>query len=186
MPDRHSLSGLRLITVSNISVGAGSVAVAARPALRHGWQRLGLWAAVSVQAYERRRGQCFLRQATDCGRDVLEALCRDAQEEQGSSAEPKTNLASSNRLEGGALTQRSPWIRFGGRGATPLRRAIPDSLKGPGRLGSRASRDPSQRGHTCGSPGNKSPAAQEPAGRNHCRVWLAPPFRCHPLDKGPP
>jgi hypothetical protein len=33
MPERHSLSGLRLITVSNISVGAGSVAVAARPAL---------------------------------------------------------------------------------------------------------------------------------------------------------
>src|ERR1700756_1432798 len=33
MPGRHSLSGLRLITVSNISVGAGSVAVAARPAL---------------------------------------------------------------------------------------------------------------------------------------------------------
>src|SRR3982074_457490 len=32
MPERHSLSGLRLITVSNISVGAGSVAVAARPA----------------------------------------------------------------------------------------------------------------------------------------------------------
>src|SRR5882762_4552600 len=35
MPGRHSLSGLRLITVSNISVGAGSVAVAARPALPH-------------------------------------------------------------------------------------------------------------------------------------------------------
>src|SRR5215475_14491705 len=33
MPGRHSLSGFRLITVSNISVGAGSVAVAARPAL---------------------------------------------------------------------------------------------------------------------------------------------------------
>src|SRR5437773_10274140 len=33
MPGRHSLSGLRLITVSNISVGAGSVAVEARPAL---------------------------------------------------------------------------------------------------------------------------------------------------------
>src|SRR5438105_2059690 len=32
-PGRHSLSGLRLITVSNISVGAGSVAVDARPAL---------------------------------------------------------------------------------------------------------------------------------------------------------
>src|SRR5262245_49601521 len=32
-PGRHSVSGLRLITVSNISVGAGSVAVAARPAL---------------------------------------------------------------------------------------------------------------------------------------------------------
>jgi len=31
-PGRHSLSGLRLITVSNISVGAGSVAVDARPA----------------------------------------------------------------------------------------------------------------------------------------------------------
>src|SRR5207237_8679972 len=29
MPGRHSLSGLRLITVSNISVGAGSVADAA-------------------------------------------------------------------------------------------------------------------------------------------------------------
>src|SRR5215831_9617486 len=35
MPGRHSLSGLRLITVSNISVGAGSVAVDARPALPH-------------------------------------------------------------------------------------------------------------------------------------------------------
>src|SRR6516165_12499581 len=35
MPGRHSLSGLRLITVSNISTGAGSVAVAARPALPH-------------------------------------------------------------------------------------------------------------------------------------------------------
>ena len=35
MPGRHSLSGLRLITVSNISVGAGSVAVVARPALPH-------------------------------------------------------------------------------------------------------------------------------------------------------
>src|SRR6266481_7894482 len=33
MPGRHSLSGLRLITVSNICVGAGSVAVEARPAL---------------------------------------------------------------------------------------------------------------------------------------------------------
>jgi hypothetical protein len=33
MPARHSDSGLRLITVSNISVGAGSVAVLARPAL---------------------------------------------------------------------------------------------------------------------------------------------------------
>jgi hypothetical protein len=33
MPGRHSDSGLRLITVSNISVGAGSVAVLARPAL---------------------------------------------------------------------------------------------------------------------------------------------------------
>src|SRR5260221_3424765 len=33
MPDRHSASGFRLMTVSNISVGAGSVAVAARPAL---------------------------------------------------------------------------------------------------------------------------------------------------------
>src|SRR5438309_10482295 len=33
MPARHSLSGLRLITVSNITVGAGSVAVDARPAL---------------------------------------------------------------------------------------------------------------------------------------------------------
>src|SRR3974390_1584960 len=33
IPGRHSLSGLRLITVSNISVGAGSVAVDARPAL---------------------------------------------------------------------------------------------------------------------------------------------------------
>jgi hypothetical protein len=32
-PSRHSLSGFRLITVSNISVGAGSVAVRARPAL---------------------------------------------------------------------------------------------------------------------------------------------------------
>src|SRR5712691_4198013 len=33
MPGRHSLSGFRLITVSNISVGAGSFAVDARPAL---------------------------------------------------------------------------------------------------------------------------------------------------------
>ena len=33
MPGRHALSGFRLMTVSNISVGAGSVAVAARPAL---------------------------------------------------------------------------------------------------------------------------------------------------------
>src|SRR5882757_11554160 len=33
MPGRHSLSGFKLITVSNISVGAGSVAVDARPAL---------------------------------------------------------------------------------------------------------------------------------------------------------
>ncbi len=33
MPAGHWLSGLRLITVSNISIGAGSVAVAARPAL---------------------------------------------------------------------------------------------------------------------------------------------------------
>src|SRR5260370_31405156 len=32
-PRRHSALGLRLITVSNISVGAGSVAVSARPAL---------------------------------------------------------------------------------------------------------------------------------------------------------
>src|ERR1700732_1813329 len=31
-PGRHLLAGLRLITVSNISVGAGSVAVDARPA----------------------------------------------------------------------------------------------------------------------------------------------------------
>ena len=33
MPGRHCDSGLRLITVSNISIGAGSVAVLARPAL---------------------------------------------------------------------------------------------------------------------------------------------------------
>ena len=33
MPARHSDSGLRLITVSNISGGAGSVADSARPAL---------------------------------------------------------------------------------------------------------------------------------------------------------
>src|SRR6267154_5357847 len=33
IPGRHSLSGFRLMTVSNISVGAGSVAVFARPAL---------------------------------------------------------------------------------------------------------------------------------------------------------
>ena len=32
-PGRHSSFGLRLMTVSNISMGAGSVAVAARPAL---------------------------------------------------------------------------------------------------------------------------------------------------------
>src|SRR5207247_10176234 len=32
IPGRHSVSGLRLMTVSNISVGAGSVAVAARTA----------------------------------------------------------------------------------------------------------------------------------------------------------
>ena len=32
-PGRHSSFGLRLINVSNISVGAGSVEVAARPAL---------------------------------------------------------------------------------------------------------------------------------------------------------
>src|SRR3981189_2239170 len=32
IPGRHSFSGLRLTTVSNISVGAGSVAVDARPA----------------------------------------------------------------------------------------------------------------------------------------------------------
>src|SRR5262249_16108197 len=32
-PGHHSLSGLRLILVSNISAGAGSVAVDARPAL---------------------------------------------------------------------------------------------------------------------------------------------------------
>ena len=33
IPARHSASGFRLITVSNISTGAGSVAVCARPAL---------------------------------------------------------------------------------------------------------------------------------------------------------
>ena len=33
MPGRHCAGGFRLITVSNISVGAGSVAVLARPAL---------------------------------------------------------------------------------------------------------------------------------------------------------
>ena len=33
MPARHCPWGFRLITVSNISVGAGSVAVLARPAL---------------------------------------------------------------------------------------------------------------------------------------------------------
>src|SRR5205085_7239709 len=33
IPGRHSASGFRLMTVSNISVGAGSVAVDARPAL---------------------------------------------------------------------------------------------------------------------------------------------------------
>jgi hypothetical protein len=35
MPARHSFSGFRLITVSNISIGAGSVAVLARPAFPH-------------------------------------------------------------------------------------------------------------------------------------------------------
>src|SRR3954453_7281609 len=35
IPGRHSFSAFRLITVSNISVGAGSVAVDARPALPH-------------------------------------------------------------------------------------------------------------------------------------------------------
>jgi hypothetical protein len=33
IPGRHCDSGFRLITVSNISSGAGSVALAARPAL---------------------------------------------------------------------------------------------------------------------------------------------------------
>ena len=33
MPGRHCAFGFRLMTVSNISVGAGSVAVSARPAL---------------------------------------------------------------------------------------------------------------------------------------------------------
>jgi hypothetical protein len=32
-PGRHSVFGFRLMMVSNISIGAGSVAVAARPAL---------------------------------------------------------------------------------------------------------------------------------------------------------
>ena len=35
MPGRQASCGFRLMTVSNISVGAGSVAVAARPALPH-------------------------------------------------------------------------------------------------------------------------------------------------------
>ena len=52
--------------------------------------------AVSLQAYKRRMGPCRLRQATGCARDVLEALCRDAQEEKASSAEPNTDLASSD------------------------------------------------------------------------------------------
>ena len=41
MPGRHCASGFRLMTVSNISSGAGSVAVSARPALPNTWATSG-------------------------------------------------------------------------------------------------------------------------------------------------
>jgi hypothetical protein len=50
MPARHWSSGFRLITVSNISTGAGSVAVAARPALPNtdstSGKRFNIWSWV--------------------------------------------------------------------------------------------------------------------------------------------
>ena len=42
IPGRHSDSGFRLMTVSNISRGAGSVAVSARPALPKTWATSGI------------------------------------------------------------------------------------------------------------------------------------------------
>jgi hypothetical protein len=41
-------------------------------------------------------GECCLKQAIGGVRDILEALCRDAQEEKAGSAKPTTNLASSD------------------------------------------------------------------------------------------
>jgi hypothetical protein len=41
-PGRHSDSGFKLITVSNISRGAGSVAVSARPAFPKTWETSGI------------------------------------------------------------------------------------------------------------------------------------------------
>ena len=43
IPGRHCDSGFRLITVSNISSGAGSVAVSARPALPKTWATSGIF-----------------------------------------------------------------------------------------------------------------------------------------------
>ena len=43
IPLRHSASGFRLITVSNISRGAGSVAVSARPAFPKTWATSGIF-----------------------------------------------------------------------------------------------------------------------------------------------
>src|SRR3546814_11622754 len=54
-PSRHSPGGLRLTTVSNISVGAGSVAELMRPALPH---------TDATSSEERREGQGCVRR---CG-----------------------------------------------------------------------------------------------------------------------
>jgi len=58
MPGRHWDSGFKLMTVSNISKGAGSVAVAARPALPKTWDTSGTaammesWSLSSLLASE--------------------------------------------------------------------------------------------------------------------------------------
>src|SRR5665811_1502131 len=52
MPGRHSLAGFRLITVSNISVGARSVAVVARPALPHTNETSGTVSYTHLRAHE--------------------------------------------------------------------------------------------------------------------------------------
>src|ERR1700687_2427387 len=111
MPGRHSVSGLRLITVSNISVGAGSVAVVARPALPHTDSTSGnifmilFWVCTSSAALVTERP----RQG---GRHVHERALVEAGHELAAEARGRPQACGEHRERqqdgGGAVAQRNP------------------------------------------------------------------------------